>query len=62
MEGEPVNYMLEDKLRGGSTLSSYKYIRLKVGWIMSLNYFLSILRDVTNTEDDKILCQVDEHI
>ena len=29
-----VNYLLEDYLRGASTLSSYKYIRLKVGCIM----------------------------
>jgi hypothetical protein len=38
MEGDLVNYMLKNYLRRSSTLSSYKYIRLKVGWIMHLNF------------------------
>lgn len=38
--------MLEGKLRGASTLNSYKYIRIEVGWILPLVSSL-FLRDVT---------------
>jgi hypothetical protein len=44
MEGEPLT---TEQLRGASTLSSYKYIRLKVGWIVPLTiplYFWGILQ------------------
>lgn len=45
--GEPINHMLEDQLRGASTLNLYKYSRLKAGWIMSLIFPSYFLRDAT---------------
>lgn len=54
MEGEPITYLLEESLRGDSTLTSYKYIRLKVAWNMPLVSCL-FFRDVILCNTSKIV-------